>query len=337
VAGAILVTLLIEILRKLENGFSLGLIEVPQFFGLTEIGLSLAILAILYTGHNGLLGFREIDAFLPSRRKRSHPDSVLGLKPRAETGADILAVENLTKTYGGLVAVDDVSLAVKRGEIVGLIGPNGSGKTTLLGCIAGTHAATSGRVRMGDRDLNGLAPYEIARLGIGRTFQTVRLFANMTVRENVTAALCDAERDSGLASLDEQAMALLQEMGVATLADQIAGTLAYGQQRRVEIARALAVSPAFLLLDEPTAGMNDVETAVILETLRRLVVERHIGLLIVDHDMKLIMSLCERIVVLNKGQRIAEGSPQAVQRNLDVQEAYLGRRHAKAAGLTTQT
>jgi len=335
VAGAILVTLLIEILRKLENGFSLGLFDVPQFFGLTEIGLSLAILAILYTGHSGLLGFREIDAFLPWRRKRAHAASVVGMKPRAETGANVLAVENLTKTYGGLVAVDNVSLAVKRGEIVGLIGPNGSGKTTLLGCIAGTHAATSGRVRMGDRDLNGLAPYEIARLGIGRTFQTVRLFANMTVRENVTAALCDAERDSGLASLDEQAIALLQEMGVAALADQTAGTLAYGQQRRVEIARALAVSPAFLLLDEPTAGMNDAETAVILETLRRLVVERHIGLLIVDHDMKLIMSLCERIVVLNKGQRIAEGSPQAVQRNLDVQEAYLGRRHAKAAGMQT--
>ena len=132
-------------------------------------------------------------------------------------------------------------------------------------------------------------------------------------------------------------MALLSEMGVATVADQTAGTLAYGQQRRVEIARAVAVSPAFLLLDEPTAGMNDAETAVILGTLRRLVAERHIGLLIVDHDMKLIMSLCERIIVLNKGQLIAEGSPQAVQRNLDVQEAYLGRRHSKRAGARRST
>ena len=191
VAGAILVTMLIEILRRLENGFSLGFVEVPQVFGLTEIGLSLAILAILYTGQSGLLGFREVDSFLPVRwrRTRMPADKPQIVQPRSESHAHTLAVEHLTKTYGGLVAVDDVSLAVRRGEIVGLIGPNGSGKTTLLGCIAGTHAATSGRVKMGDRDLIGLAPYEIARLGIGRTFQTVRLFANMTVRENVVAAL----------------------------------------------------------------------------------------------------------------------------------------------------
>jgi len=338
VAGAILVTLLIEILRRLENGFSLGLVHVPQIFGLTEIGLSLAILIILYTGHNGLLGFREIESFLPMRwrRSRAATEKISGLAPRRESDAETLSVERLTKSYGGLVAVDDVSLTVRRGEIVGLIGPNGSGKTTLLGCIAGTHAATAGRVMMGHRELTGLAPYEIARLGIGRTFQTVRLFANMTVRENVVAALCDAERESGIANLDQQAMALLAEMGVDGLADQIAGTLAYGQQRRVEIARAVAVSPAFLLLDEPTAGMNDAETAVILATLRRLVTERRIGLLIVDHDMKLIMSLCERITVLNKGQLIAEGTPQEVQGNLNVQEAYLGRRHAKRAGAGVQ-
>jgi branched-chain amino acid transport system permease protein len=338
ISGTVLVTILIEILRRLENGFSLGVVDVPQFFGLTQIGLSIAILIILYTGHTGLLGFREIDAFLPRawRRKQAMAPAAAIAHVRPEDGADTLAVENLSKSYGGLIAVDKMGLAVKRGEIVGLIGPNGSGKTTLLGCIAGTHAADAGTMRMGSHDLAGLPPHEIARLGIGRTFQTVRLFANMTVLENVMAALADAERASGLDGLARQARALLDEMGIASLAGSIAGTLAYGQQRRVEIARAVAVSPAFLLLDEPAAGMNDTETAVILETLKRLVAERRIGLLIVDHDMKLIMSLCDRIIVLNKGQLIAQGSPEDIQRNKDVQEAYLGRRHARQADVIEQ-
>jgi branched-chain amino acid transport system permease protein len=159
----------------------------------------------------------------------------------------------------------------------------------------------------------------------------------MTVLENVMAALADAERASSLDELARKAVALLDEIGIAPLAGAVAGTLAYGQQRRVEIARAIAVAPAFLLLDEPTAGMNDAETQVILETLKRLITERQIGLLIVDHDMKLIMSLCDRIAVLNKGQLIAEGTPEAIQGNTDVQEAYLGRRHARRAEKMRQT
>ena len=332
VSGAVVVTVLIEILRRLENGFSLGGLQVPQIFGLTQVGLSLAILVILYGGQTGLLGFREFDSFLPtSWRRQRIARTAAPAQVRGDTVGDVLGVERLTKSYGGLVAVNDVSLSVRRGEIVGLIGPNGSGKTTLLGCIAGTHAATAGNVTIGSRSLIGLEPYAIARLGIGRTFQTVRLFANMTVLENVTAALADAEPSAGLDALADRALELLAEMGIAELSSHIAGTLAYGQQRRVEIARAVAVAPAFLLLDEPTAGMNDVETGVILATLKRLVAERNIGLLIVDHDMKLIMSLCDRIVVLNKGARIAEGSPEEVQNNKDVQEAYLGRRHARLA------
>ncbi|MGE0237783.1 MAG: branched-chain amino acid ABC transporter ATP-binding protein/permease [Parvibaculaceae bacterium] len=338
VSGAVVVTLLIEILRRLENGFALGPLQVPQFFGLTQIGLSIAILAILYTGQTGLLGFREIDAFLPKAwRRRRHAAAAEAIRTRPEDGADSLAVETLSKSYGGLVAVDKVSLSVRRGEILGLIGPNGSGKTTLLGCIAGTHEATAGRVRLGNRDLTGRAPHEIARLGVGRTFQTVRLFANMTVLENVMAALADAERASSLDDLARKAVALLDEIGIAPLAGAVTGTLAYGQQRRVEIARAVAVAPAFLLLDEPTAGMNDAETQVILDTLKRLITERQIGLLIVDHDMKLIMSLCDRIAVLNKGQLIAEGTPEAIQGNTNVQEAYLGRRHARRAEKMRQT
>jgi branched-chain amino acid transport system permease protein len=338
VAGTALITLLIEILRRLENGFSLGVLEVPQIFGLTEIGLSLAILAILYTGRIGLLGFKELDAFLPASWRRSLPkatDAPAAL--RLAKAADELRIENLSKNYGGVTAVDNVSLALRRGEILGLIGPNGSGKTTLLGCIAGTHEASAGKVELGRTSLIGLEPHQIARLGIGRTFQTVRLFVNMTVLENVTAALTDAEPSAGLDQLKQKAMNLLSEMGIADLAGRVAGTLSYGHRRRVEIARAIAVSPAFLLLDEPAAGMNDAETAAVLETLKRLVTSRDIGLLIVDHDMKLIMSLCDRIVVLNKGQLIAEGLPQDIQNDLKVQEAYLGRRHARQAAKQTET
>lgn len=332
VAGAIIVTMLIEILRRLENGFALGPIEVPQVFGLTEIGLSLAILAILYSGQNGLLGFREIEAFLPAawrvRRKAVVPTAATA----AHRGVETLQVEGVSKSYGGLRAVDDVSLTLRRGEIVGLIGPNGSGKTSLLGCIAGTHLPSSGRISMDTHEITGLPPQVIARLGLGRSFQTVRLFSNLRVRENVMAALAEAEPGFSLTQLAANSNAILAEMGIAQLAEQSAGTLAYGQQRRVEIARAIALAPAFLLLDEPTAGMNDAETAVILDILKRLVKDKSIGLLIVDHDMKLIMSLCDRILVLNKGLLIAEGSPLEIQENLDVQEAYLGRRHGRRAG-----
>lgn len=336
VAGTILVTILIELLRKAENGFSLGLVEIPQIFGLTEIGLSLAILAILYTGQSGLLGFREIETFLPASWRKTGRTAEMATVSISGSSAKSLEIRGVSKSYGGLRAVEDVSLMVRRGEILGLIGPNGSGKTTLLGCIAGTHRPTGGRIAMADADLTGLPPHEIARLGIGRTFQTVRLFANMTVRENIMAALADAEPELGLDRLTRRADEFLDELEIAPLAGQTAGTLAYGQQRRVEIARAVALKPAFLLLDEPAAGMNGAETAAILETLKRLVKEKNIGLLIVDHDMKLIMSLCDRIAVLNKGQLIAEGTPAEIQGNTDVQEAYLGRRHARRAGRTDQ-
>ena len=330
VTGAVVVTILIEVLRRLENGFSIGPIGVPQFFGLTEIGLSLAILAILYSGQSGLLGYREIDSFLPASW-RGRKAAAAAPAEAIRTGLDELKVAGVSKSYGGLSAVDGVSLVLRRGEILGLIGPNGSGKTTLLGCIAGTHKPDAGQVLMGGRNIAGKPPQAIARLGLGRSFQTVRLFANMLVRENVMAALAEAEPGFGLSQLAQRADEILDDLGIRQLAGQTAGTLAYGQQRRVEIARALALAPAFLLLDEPTAGMNDAETAVILGILKRLVAERNIGLLIVDHDMKLIMALCDRIVVLNKGQLIAEGSPGDIQKSKDVQEAYLGRRHAQRA------
>ena len=235
----------------------------------------------------------------------------------------------MTKAYGGLVAVSEVSLELKVGEVLGLIGPNGSGKTTLLGCIAGTHEPTAGNIRIDRQDLTGLPAHVIARQGIGRTFQSIRLFAHLTAAENVMAALTQRWPQLGHEALLQRSLILLAELKIAELADRDAGTLSYGQQRRLEIARALALDPRFLLLDEPAAGMNESETEDLLGILGWLVRDRGLGLLVVDHDMQLIMRLCDRIAVLNKGQVIALGSAAEVQSSQAVREAYLGRRHAE--------
>jgi branched-chain amino acid transport system permease protein len=227
------------------------------------------------------------------------------------------------------VAVSEVSLTLRTGEILGLIGPNGSGKTTLVGCVAGTHTATSGRVLIDGRDVTRLPAFRVARLGVGRTFQTIRLFAHLTVLENVMAALAQRHQGMGRRALEAASRRLLEPLRIAEFAARPAGELPYGQQRRVEIARALALDPRFLLLDEPAAGMNETETDDLLGVLAWLARERGLGLLIIDHDMALIMRLCQRVAVLNKGQLIALGSPAEVQRDPAVREAYLGRRHAE--------
>ena len=233
-------------------------------------------------------------------------------------------MRNVSKAYGGLQALKDVSFTVGTGEILGLIGPNGSGKSTLLACIAGTHPVTAGTVHMGGQPITGLPPHDIARAGLARTFQTVRLFNDLSVMENVLAAIV-ARRHANKLAPEDEASRLLHELGVADLADRRAGDLTYGQGRRVEIARALAVNPAFLLLDEPAAGMNEAETENLLQVLRSLCAERGLRLIIVDHDMRLIMRLCHRIIVLDKGQVIADGVPDAVKSDPGVHEAYLGR------------
>lgn len=328
VTGAVLVTAAIEMLRRLENGIDLGLFQVPQIFGLTQIGLCLIVLAILYTRREGLMGFAEIDRFLPFLRKReetgAEPAPVAQARP-----AGILSLEKVSKSYGGLLAVSEVDLELKVGEVLGLIGPNGSGKTTLLGCIAGTHEPSGGRIRIDAIDITGRPAHEVARQGIARTFQNIRLFAHMTAAENVMAALTQRWPQLGHAELVRRSRQLLDELKIADLAEREAGTLAYGQQRRLEIARALALEPRFLLLDEPAAGMNESETADLLGILGWLVRDRGLGLLVVDHDMQLIMRLCDRIAVLNKGQLIALGSAAEVQASQAVREAYLGRRHAE--------
>lgn len=215
-----------------------------------------------------------------------------------------------------------MSLTLATGEIVGLIGPNGSGKTTLVNVLTGQVKPISGRVAIQDVELTGLAPRAIALKGVARSFQIVRLFNNLTVRENVeTAALTHG---AGRRAAKAKADALLAQYGLTARAHDLAGELNYGAKRRVEIARALAADPRFLLLDEPAAGMNEEESEALMRLLATLPAERDLGLLIIDHDMALIMRLCHRLHVLASGRTIAEGDVESVRNEPAVIEAYLG-------------
>jgi branched-chain amino acid transport system ATP-binding protein len=236
---------------------------------------------------------------------------------------DRLVAREITKDFAGLRAVDRVSFVLERGEILGLIGPNGSGKTTIINVVTGLLRITSGKVVANGTDITDWPPYRIARVGLARTFQVVKLFKDFTVRENIEVAAISATGASGREAR-AQAEAMLARIGIEHLADVRAGGLPQGEERRVEIARALATNPSYLLLDEPGAGLNDAEVEVFLPTLARVRREVGCGILIVDHDMRLIMGLCDRIHVLNYGRTIAEGTPEQVRREPAVVEAYLG-------------
>jgi len=224
--------------------------------------------------------------------------------------------------FSGLRALDGVSLSIAPREILGLIGPNGSGKTTLVNAITGQVPMTGGRVLCGNQELTGLLPREVALCGIARSFQVVRLFNNLTVIENVEAAAL--AHGNGRRVSRDKAHVLLVEFGLEGRAEDLAVGLSYGDKRRVEIARALAADPKYLLLDEPAAGMNEGETAVLLSILETLPETRSLSLLIIDHDMGLIMRLCNRLHVLASGRTIAEGDKDSVRGNPMVIEAYLG-------------
>ena len=221
-----------------------------------------------------------------------------------------LTTKNIVKKFVGLTAVDDLNLTLHQGEILGLIGPNGSGKSTSINVITGLLKATAGQVFVNEIDISNWAPHKIAGMGLARTFQTIKLFTDLTVLENVEVGVVSTGLNRREAK--PRAQVVLEEMGIAHLAHLPAGTLPYGDERRVEIARALARKPAFLLLDEPAAGLNEQESDDLLETLRGIPAKWGCGLLIVDHDMRLIMRLCERLHVLNYGQTIGVGSPEEI-------------------------
>ena len=234
----------------------------------------------------------------------------------------VLEVRALSKAFAGLRAVDDVSFELRTGEILGLIGPNGSGKTTLINVVTGLLKASGGSVIIDGVDLTNKPAHRVARAGLARTFQTIRLFGELTVLENVEAASVSM----GLSRREATGIArdLLAEFEIDDRAGSLARSIPFGHQRRLEIARALAMQPKFLLLDEPAAGLNEAESDVLLELLRRIPGEKRVGMLVVEHDMRLMMNLCARLHVLNYGKTIAEGTPAEVRANPDVVSAYLG-------------
>ena len=249
----------------------------------------------------------------------------------------LLKLENVTIRFGGLTAVSEVDLQIGTGELVGLIGPNGAGKTTLFNLITGVYQPTSGKISFAGLSTKNSKPHQLARCGIARTFQNIRLFASLSVLDNVRAA-AQLHRAHGVrnalwrgrefreseAGIAKQVMELLEIFQLGKFRDEPAKSLSYGDQRRLEIVRALAAKPKLLLLDEPAAGMNTTEKAELTRLIRFIKEKFQISILLVEHDMPLVMEICERIAVLDYGSKIAEGTPEEIRKNPKVVAAYLG-------------
>lgn len=323
VVGVLVITVGNELFRWLGDGVTLGGLELPQLPGLTDIFLGLVIAGTMLWRTQGLMADTEVDDLLRRRR----PATVQISEPQpagAPATPRTLEARALERTFGGLRAVAGVDLTVRSGEVVGLIGPNGSGKSTLLNMLSGVIEPTGGQVLLDGRPAPA-GSHRVAAAGIGRTFQNIRLFPTLTAGQNIAVGAISVgrHRDGGTADparLDE----VVRRLDLTDVLDRQAGTLPYGVQRRLEIARALSLVPDFVLLDEPVAGMNEVESTEIADVVRLLAGELGCGVLVVDHDLPFILGLCERIHVMDSGRCIATGTPAEVRANAEVVTAYLG-------------
>lgn len=321
VVGTVVVATLLEILRQFEIGFSVAGLPIQMPRGLRELSIAFLMLVILIVRNAGLTGGRSIP--WPFARSGKPSSDLRAAAPMAAGDQDAtLEARNVSVQFGGLAAISDVSFSMRRDEVFGLIGPNGAGKSTMVNVLTGFQKPTRGTILLDGVAVTGDVAHRMARMGVARTFQAVRLFRDMTVLENLEVAAVGA----GLSRADAivRAWDILSWMGFERKAEQRADTLPYADERRVGIARALAIAPRFALLDEPAAGMGDSECDELMTLISQIPARFGCGVLLIEHNMRVVMGVCHRIHVIDGGRTLASGSPLDVQNNPDVIRAYLG-------------